>query len=406
MMARRSLSALLLLAAALLSVVTLASTADAPSRVVAIGDVHGAYTEFLAILRQTKLVDARGRWSGGHATLVQTGDLVDRGEHVRATLDLVMDLVKQAPKAGGSVIPLLGNHEAMNVLGDVRDVTPQIYRTFATPGSEQVRNEAFEDYIAFLSAHAGHVHSLLVPTDEAGVAKWADEYPLGYFEYRDAFGPNGKYGRWLRHLHAVAQVGDGLFVHGGLNPTLPFENAAEVNTKVTAELNEFDRIWQSLSSKKVIWRYMKLEPALAHLTEELKQLQAQPKPADPAVVAQIQKLLGYSEWMTISANGPLWYRGLTTDTEPEFTAAFDALLTRFGARYMVVGHTPMPKNTITPWLGGRLLAIDTGMLSEVFKGRASALEIEGDRFTAIYSDGTSQVLDSPSRAPAKPSDAW
>jgi hypothetical protein len=405
-MPRRFLSALLLLAAALLSVVTLASTADAPSRVVAIGDVHGAYSQFLTILQQTKLVDTKGRWSGGHATLVQTGDLVDRGTHVRETLDLVMDLEKQAHKAGGAVIPLLGNHEAMNALGDVRDVTLQIYGTFLTSRSEEVRSEAFEDYMVFLSAHAGHVHSLLVPTDEAGVAKWADEYPLGYFEYRDAFGPSGKYGRWIRGLRAVAQVGDGLFVHGGLSPTLPFQNVAEVNTKVAAELKEFDGIWQSLSNKRVIWRYMKLGAALAHLEEELKQLEAQPKSADATVVGQIKKLLGFREWMTVSADGPLWYRGLTADTEPEFTAAFDALLTRFGARYMVVGHTPMPKNTITPWLGGRVLAIDTGMLSEVFKGRASALEIEGDRFTAVYSDGTSQVLDSPSRAPAKPADAW
>jgi hypothetical protein len=395
----------MLLAAALVATATLVSTAGAPSRVVAIGDVHGAYSEFLAILQQTKLVDTKSRWSGGQATLVQTGDLVDRGAHVRETLDLVMNLEKQAPKAGGTVIPLLGNHEAMNVLGDVRDVTPQIYRTFLTPSSEEVRNEAFQDYLTFLSAHAGHVHSLLVPTDEASMAKWVSEYPLGYFEYRDAFGPSGKYGRWIRRLHAVAQVGDGLFVHGGLSPAHPFQNVAEVNARVAAELSEFDRIWESLSRRKVIWRYMKLGAALAHLEEEFKQLQAQPKPADPAVVGQIKKMLGYREWMTVSADGPLWYRGLTADTEPAFTASFDALLTRFGARYMVVGHTPMPKSTITPWLGGRVLAIDTGMLYEVFKGRASALEIEGDRFTAVYGDGTSQVLDGPPRTPAKPPDS-
>ena len=404
-MARRPLPVLLLLAAALLSALTLVSAAGVPARVVAIGDVHGAYTELLTILQQTKLVDAKRRWTGGTATLVQVGDLVDRGPRVRETLDLVMDLENQAQRARGTVALLLGNHEAMNVMGDLRYVTPEIYRTFVTSRSEETLSEAFRDYAAFLSAHAGHVHSLLVPVDEAGVKKWMEEYPLGYFEYRDAFGPGGKYGRWIRRLRTVVQVGDGLFVHGGLNPALPFQSVAELNARVTAELNEFDRAWQSLSGRKVIWRHMKLFQALAHLEEELKELQAQPKPADAALVAQIRKLLAYREWMAASPDGPLWYRGLTAETEPELVAGLDALLVRFGARYMVVGHTPMPKGTVTPWRAGRVLAIDTGMLYEAFKGRASALQIEGGRFTVLYADGTSQALDAPPKPQAKPPDA-
>lgn len=401
-MPRRPLPAFLLLAAVLLSALALVSASGAPARVVAIGDVHGAYSELVTILQQTKLVDARLRWSGGTATLVQIGDLVDRGPRVRETLDLVMDLEKQAERARGALIPLLGNHEAMNVMGDVRYVTPEIYRTFATSRSEEVRAEAFQDYLAFLTAHAGHVHSVLVPTDEAGVKKWTDEYPLGYFEYRDAFGPGAKYGRWIRRLRTVAQVGDGLFVHGGLNPSLLFKTTAELNAKVTAELNEFDRVWQWLWRRKVVWRYLKFGQAIAHLQEELKLLQAQEKPADPELIAQIQKLLGYEEWMAASSNGPLWYRGLVTDTEPEVAAGLDALLARFGARYMVVGHTTMAKGTVTPWRAGRVLAIDTGMLYEEYKGRASALQIEKGRFTVLYGDGTSQTLEGPPQAPAKP----
>jgi len=404
-MPRRFLPVLLLLAATLLSALALAPAAGVPARVVAIGDVHGAYSELVTILQQTKLVDSQRRWSGGSATLVQTGDLVDRGPRVRETLDLVMDLEKQAQRARGTVIPLLGNHEAMNVMGDVRYVTPEIYRTFVTSRSEEVRAEAFQDYLAFLSAHAGHVHSVLVPTDEAGVKKWTDEYPLGYFEYRDAFGTGGKYGRWIRRLRTIAQVGDGLFVHGGLNPARPFLNPADLNARVTAELNEFDQAWQWLSRRKVVWRYMKFGQAIAHLEEELKQLQAQPKPADPAVVAQITKLVGYSDWMVASSNGPLWYRGLTSDTEPEVSAGLDALLAKVGARYVVVGHTPMPKGSVTPWRAGRVLAVDTGMLYEAFKGRASALQIEKGRFTVLYADGTSQALDGPAPAPAKPPDS-
>ncbi len=404
-MLRRPVPSLLLLAAALLSALTLVSASGVPARVVAVGDVHGAFSELLTILQQTKLVDAKQRWSGDTATLVQIGDLIDRGPRVRETLDLVMELEKQAQKAGGTVIPLLGNHEAMNVMGDVRYVTPEIYRTFVTSRSEEVRDEAFKDYLSFLSAHAGHLHSVLVPVDEAAVKKWTGEYPLGYFEYRDAFGPSGKYGRWIRRLLTVAQVGDGLFVHGGLNPALSFKNAAELNAKVTSELNEFDRIWQWLSRRKVVWRYLKFGQAIAHLQEELELLQAQEKPADSELIAQIRKLLGYEEWMVASADGPLWYRGLTSENEPGIAAGLDVLLARFGAHYMVVAHTAMAKAKVTPWLGGRVLAIDTGMLYQAFQGRASALQIEKGQFTVFYADGTSQALEGPAQPPAKTPDA-
>lgn len=388
-------------AAALVSALALVATASAPARVVAIGDVHGAFTEFVTILQRTGLVDGKRRWSGGSATFVQIGDLLDRGPRTRECLDLVMDLEKQAPKAGGAVIPLLGNHEAMNVMGDVRYVTPEIYRTFATSRSEEIRGKAFQDYVTFLSAHVGHVHSFLVPADDATRKKWMDEHPPGYFEYRDAFGPDGKYGRWIRRHQTIVQIGDGLFVHGGLNPALQFQSVAELDAQVAAELGGFDEIWKSLVRKKVVWQYMTLREAILQLDEELKQVSAEPKPPDPAIVAQMQKLVGYRQWMAASSDGPLWYRGLTAETAPTLAAGLDALLARFGARYMVVGHTVMAKATVTAWLDSRVIAIDTGMLPEEYKGRASALEIRDGRFTVFYGDGTSQTLDGPARAPVR-----
>ena len=48
-------------------------------RVVAIGDVHGSYPEFLAVLRLAGLIDQKDRWSGGKTHFVQTGDILDRG---------------------------------------------------------------------------------------------------------------------------------------------------------------------------------------------------------------------------------------------------------------------------------------------------------------------------------------
>ena len=99
-------------------------TFPAVERIVAIGDVHGDYGQFLAALRQSGLVDGKGNWSGGRTHFVQTGDIPDRGPDTRKIIDFLTELTKQAEKAGGRVHALIGNHETMNVLGDLRYVHP------------------------------------------------------------------------------------------------------------------------------------------------------------------------------------------------------------------------------------------------------------------------------------------
>ena len=62
-------------------------------------------------------------WSGGATHLVQLGDVPDRAPDTRKILDLLMRLEPQARRAGGYVHALIGNHEAMNVYGDLRYVS-------------------------------------------------------------------------------------------------------------------------------------------------------------------------------------------------------------------------------------------------------------------------------------------
>jgi len=40
----------------------------------------------------------------------------------------------------------MGNHEAMNLYGDLRYVTPEEYAAFKTGDSEQVRDSYFEQF--------------------------------------------------------------------------------------------------------------------------------------------------------------------------------------------------------------------------------------------------------------------
>src|SRR5688500_9444808 len=138
--------AVLFLAVALLWVPRQPLVAQTASRIVAIGDIHGEIVGFKSILRAAGLTDANGRWSGGRTQLIQTGDYTDRGEGTRAVLDLLMTLEQQARGAGGRAFAVLGNHEVMNLIGDTRDVTREIFATFADANSEKKRTQAWEQY--------------------------------------------------------------------------------------------------------------------------------------------------------------------------------------------------------------------------------------------------------------------
>ena len=394
-LARQALSACLAVALLL----TAAAQNRAPARLVAVADVHGAYPQFVALLQRARLIDARLRWIGGSATLVQTGDVLDRGARSRECLDLLMALERQASNRGGAVVPLLGNHEVMNVVGELQYVTPEIYRSFATGSSEKRRQQAYRDYLKFLAAHAGHGHAAVPPGDDAERAKWMAEHPLGFVEHRDAFGPNGKYGRWLRTHHTVVQIGDGVFVHGGLNPALEISGIRQLDERVTAELAVFDSIWQALVDGKTIWRYMTLPEAAKFVGEEAAWLQAGGHTAAPRVGDAMKGLLDRARWTVAdSPDGPLWYRGLAEAPEDTLVDAVTAMLARLHARYMVVGHTPQSKAEIVPRFGSRVFLLDTGMLTQVFQGRATALEIQKGRFTALSIDRDAVELPAPPTA--------
>ena len=111
--------------------------AESSDAVVAIGDVHGDFDDFAAILQRSGLIDKQNHWAGGKATFVQLGDLIDRGPKPREVMDLMMALEKAAPNAGGRVVSLLGNHEVMNIMGDLRYVTTENYASFADGQSEE-----------------------------------------------------------------------------------------------------------------------------------------------------------------------------------------------------------------------------------------------------------------------------
>ena len=121
------------------ALVVLSAAPSAGRRIVAVGDIHGAYEAFRALLAKAELIDGEGNWAGGDALLVQTGDYMDRGAGAIRVAQWLMQLQEQAPKQGGEVIVLLGNHEVMNLIGDMRDVTAEMVAPLIDKDSKKRR---------------------------------------------------------------------------------------------------------------------------------------------------------------------------------------------------------------------------------------------------------------------------
>ena len=114
---------MLLLLALAPAVLALAVPHDSSS-LFAIADIHGDYLRAHQALQKAGVVDRAGHWVAGRSTLVQTGDIVDRGPDTRRIYNWTATLHDEAEAAGGKVVRLLGNHEYMNALLDWRYVHP------------------------------------------------------------------------------------------------------------------------------------------------------------------------------------------------------------------------------------------------------------------------------------------
>jgi hypothetical protein len=70
-----------------------------------------------------------------------------------------------------------------------------------------------------------------------------------------------------------------------------------------------------------------------------------------------------------------------------FAPQVTEVLSKLGARALIVGHTVSTTGRVATRFNGRVIQMDTGMQpAYVQGGRASALEIRGDEATAVYID--------------------
>lgn len=154
------------------------------SRLFAIGDIHGCFHSFKKLVEDKIQLQKRDN-------LVLLGDYIDRGNESKEVVDFIIELEEQ----GYSIIPLMGNHEAM-----------------------------------FLEAYS----------DESNNQIWIQNggaATLKSFGVQSIKSIDPKYIRFFKALKSHYPFGDFLFVHAGFNDRLlnPF-------------IDEYSMLWKCETS--------------------------------------------------------------------------------------------------------------------------------------------------------------
>lgn len=355
-------------------------------RVVAVGDVHGAYEEVFGILRQAGVIDAEGHWSGGNTHLVSMGDLVDRGPGSRDVLDLFMRLQQEAPQSGGAVHVVLGNHEAMHMTGELQYTSAAEFAEFASDEDPAQREAEFEHYLQ----QTNHADT------EGARASFDERYPPGYFAHREAFSPEGRYGQWILQLPVVIEVNGTLFVHGGLVDGMTGEDPAAFNARMQSDLRKYATSWRKLLEAGVV------DDSTAF--DQRASAAAAAAIADPELADAAAGIAESEQSLVFTAEGPLWYRGTALCNPNSESIRVERVLDHFGAERSVHGHTPTPDRVIVERMEDEVFLIDTGMLAEFYKGKPSAFVQTDQGIAAAYAGapGTSAIGPEPRRVGPRP----
>lgn len=354
-------------------------------RVVAISDVHGAFTAMVETLENAHVLDDGLAWAGGKAHLVVTGDILDRGPDSRKVMDLLMRLEGEAREAGGMVHVLLGNHEVMNLTGDLRYVSAAEYAAFAADEQASDRERAFR---TFRAAHPE------VTDPEALQRRFEQRAPPGYFGRRRAFTPEGRYGQWLLEKPFVVVINDTAFVHGGLSPVVAELTLDGINRELKQQVSRYARQFEVVAEAGLIdvtVNFFERPPLLEALA---------PDPGrSPELEQAIADVISLSEGTVHGPESPVWYRGDAGCSELIEEDKLDAALAALDARRVVIGHTPTATRQVLQRFDGRVIEIDTGMLHSYYGGSGHALAIEGNRLAVLGESGTDVSSPAPQPPP-------
>jgi hypothetical protein len=299
-------------------------------RIVAVGDIHGDYDQMFSVLRMSGIIDAKGRWKAGRTHLVQTGDIPDRGPDTARIIRFFKKLEKQAKRKKGFVHLLIGNHEAMNMIGDLRYVHPGEYAVLTSSRSTRLRDEYYKATIEWMQKTL--LPEALPVFDEAYREKWDTRFPLGFVEHRRIWDKHGEFGKWVLDHNSIIKINDVLFVHGGIGPAYADRQIGELNREIVDTLS---------------------------------------RPVVPDSIVE-------------NVESPLWYRGLARNNTEAEQAHLDNLLRHFDVNRVVIAHT-VTEGAIKPRFDGKVIMIDTGMAAHYGSHKAS-LVIDGGDYSVYHRD--------------------
>ena len=306
----------------------------APGRVVALGDVHGDIVQARRALTIAGVLGDGGdavnpEWVGGNTTVVQVGDVLDRGDDEIAILILLQKLHKQAEKEGGAVYILNGNHEVLNVSGDFRYVTQGAFQESMRFGEHLVNlfGKAFEDAFG---------------ASEEDPRKRQVKARVGLFS------PGGPLAQQLAMNSTVLIVNDTVFAHGGLLP------------------------------RHVEFGLEKLNHAVSDWMRGKEITDDHERTALGMAIGSVK-------------DSVVWNRQFGTeqfhsenDRERACEVLGKTLNSIEGAKRLVVGHTPQ-LGGCNEECDGRIWRIDVGMSFGVVGAEPQVLEIDGDEVRVLSS---------------------
>lgn len=356
---------------------------SAPNKVIAIGDIHGAYAEFHQLLTELKLINEQDDWIGGDTYLVSLGDLLDRGADSRKVIDLIIKLQQQAIKSDGKVIQVLGNHELMVTTGDYGYVSKEEFAAFNVDESERQRKDLFNSF---------KQQNTALSADEQR-QQFNTKFPPGYSAYIQAFSSKGKYGKWLREALPVIKVNNSLFVHGGLSSDLFDKSLSQIN-QVMDDVWEYQAIVERFQDKNILPYTVDYWQRVNYLNTKLTALLAKKnrRKKAPKWYDDFLRLHELQNSSAFQDNSPMWYRGNAYCHPYSESFNTERLLKQLDAEQIIVGHTPLYKQ-LTSRINQQVFLADTGMLNKVYHGNATALIFDKGHIQTFLlgQDGVSPV---------------
>jgi len=345
-------------------------------RVVAVADIHGAYEAFVEVLQNAGLIVSEHAWHGGAAHLVIIGDILDRGAGSRAAMELIMELEQQSMGAGGRVHTVLGNHEIMNLVGDLSYVALGEYAAYAKDEDPRQREAVRSRY--------ARVNAEKFPDPEQLLAAFNKQHPPGFFGHRAAFASNGKFGQWLLNKPVLLVVNDSAFAHGGLGEAVVSSDLTSLNERYSASLRGYVRNLEILLDAGVLNVGDDFYAHSRIVADYLAEQAATGRSIPANITAAAEQLESYYRADLFGGKSAIWYRGNVTCNTAISAGRLAKALHTIAAKRLLIGHAPTVSHRVVSRFDGMVIRADTGMLTEHYQGQASAVEIQGDKVAVFY----------------------